>query len=258
MWVVAVRTLEGPEAPRIAAITAALGLTPYEARGRVQGPAPRVVATFGQRGPADRAAELLDAANLSPIVLGDEQIESDARRLFARSFSLTPSGVRFVRRDGQAFDVEGANITLLLRGTRIRRDQRTEVTTERKLSVGKAVLTGGLLLTSKKEKETVISTEVREGFLAVYADGAPDFLLGETTILYDGLGAAMGPTRAANFARLVTELRQRAVSAPYDERLLTRAGQAQVLGGVLSPEPFLDVAMTVLAASLRPVGFPYR
>lgn len=258
MWVVAVRKLDGPEAARIDALVTALGLSLYEARPRAMGPAPRVVATFGQQAAAQGAADLLEARGMQPIVLGDDQMESDRRRVFARSFVLTPDGVRFVMRDGRSIDVAGSDIGLLLRGTRIRRDEHVEVTTQRKLSVGKAVLTGGLLLTSEKKKETKISTEVREGFLSVYASGAPDVVLAETGILYEGLGAAMAPTRAANFARLVIELRQRAIGAVYDERLLTRAGQAQVLGGVLGPEPFLDVAITVLAASLRTADAPYR
>jgi hypothetical protein len=258
MWVVAVRKLDGPEPHRVAAIASALGLTPYEARARAQGPAPRVVGTFGQQAPAEVAAALLEAAGLQPIVFGDEQVESDRRRLSARTFVLGPSAARFVLRDGRSFDVAGTGITLLLRGTRIYRDERTEVTTQRKLSVGKAVLTGGLLLTSEKKKETTISTEVREGFLIVYAPGSPDVILGESSVLYDGLGPAMGPTRAANFLRLVTEMRNRASTAVYDERLLTRAGQAQVLGGVLGPEPFLDVAITVLSTALRTVETPYR
>ena len=258
MWVLAVRSLDPPEPQRVQAIATALGLTPYEARARAQGPAPRVVATFGQRPPADGAAEALDAAGLDPIVLGDDQIESDARRVFVRSFALAPGSVRFVSRDGRSFDVASADFTLLLRGTRIRRDSHVEVTTERRLSVGKAVLTGGLLMTSGKKKETTISTEVREGFLSLYATSTPDLLIGETTVLYEGLGPAMAPTRAANFMRLVAELRTLAAAAVYDERLLTRAGQAQVLGGVLGPEPFLDVATTVLAASLRAATAPYR
>jgi len=250
MFVVVVRRLEGAEQPRIEAMQAALGLTAYEARPRAMPPAPRVVATFGDLGTAETAAAILGGAEMSPLVLGDEQIESDARRAFPRSFVLEPDRIVFRLRDGRSIDVDAGSIRLLLRGTRIRREERTETTTERKLSVGKAVLTGGLLLTSQKKKDVVISTEAREGFLHVYAPGTPDLVIGETGLLYDGLGAAMAPTRTANFARLTAELRARAVRAVYDERLLTRAGQAQVLGGVLAPEPFLDVATTVLSASL--------
>jgi hypothetical protein len=251
MWVLAVRALEGPDAARIEALSSAIGITAYEARPRAFGLVPHVVATFGQRPAADRAAEILEDAGMQPLLLGEDEMESDAGRVVARSFVLGPSDVRIVLRDGRTFDCAGADIALLLRGTRIRQDQRTEVTTERKLSVGKAVLTGGILLTKNKKKETTVSTEVREGFVYLYGVGLPDIVISETAVLYDGLGPAMAPTRAANFARLVTELRARAVGALYDERMLTRAGQAQVLGGVLAPEPFFDVATTVLSLSLR-------
>ena len=250
MFVVAVRKLEGEPGPRIEALQAALGLTAYEARPRAMPPVPRVVGTFGEIGAAETAAAILGGADLSPLVLGPEQMESDAQRTFPRSFELGPDRVTFRMRDGRTIDVYGDAIRLLLRGTRIRREERIETTTERKLAVGKAVLTGGLLLTKQKKKDITVSTEARENFLHVYAAGQPILVLGESTVLYDGLGTAMAPTRAANFMRLTAEMRARAVTAVYDERLLTRAGQAQVLGGVLAPEPFLDVATTVLAASL--------
>jgi hypothetical protein len=221
------------------------------------GPAPRVVATFGQRAPAEQAAEALRKAGLDPVVVGGEQMESDRTRAFLRSFSFGPASVTFGLRDGRSVEVPTADIQLLLRGTRIRHETRTDVTTERRLSVGKAVLTGGLVMTSTRKKETAITTEEREGFLAVYAASAPDLIALETAVQYQGLGDAMQPTRSANFARLIAELRKRAPAAPYDERLITRAGQAQLLC-ILAPEPFLDVALTVLAATLRPTSLPYR
>jgi hypothetical protein len=49
----------------------------------------------------------------------------------------------------------------------------------------------------------------------------------------------------------VSRLRGRAIHAAYDERLNTRAGQLAVLGDVLTPEAHLDVAIELVAWTLR-------
>lgn len=70
-------------------------------------------------------------------------------------------------------------------------------------------------------------------------------------LTYESFGPRRQPSRAANFAVLVAELRRRCPAAVYDERLLTRAGQARVLGPALSPGEHRDVAITLLVRVLR-------
>jgi predicted house-cleaning NTP pyrophosphatase (Maf/HAM1 superfamily) len=115
MFVLAVRNLAGDEDKRVAALAAALGLPEYDAHLRAQGPAPRVVATYGAKAKAARAAEVLHAAGLDPIVLGKDQIESDAQRVLPRSFTLGSSDVRVRLRDGRTLQVDATAVTLLKR-----------------------------------------------------------------------------------------------------------------------------------------------
>ena len=97
--------------------------------------------------------------------------------------------------------------------------------------------------------------EEREGFLHLYARGMPPLAWREDRLQYRSLGKALLPSRHANFAQVVAELRRRCPAAAYDERLATRAGQAQLLGPTLSTDDHLDVAISVLAAALRkPAG----
>ena len=70
--------------------------------------------------------------------------------------------------------------------------------------------------------------------------------LRESALTYESFGPRRQPTRAANFAALLAELRRRCTAAVFDERLLTRAGQARVLGPALPPDEHLDVAVTLL------------
>ena len=66
-----------------------------------------------------------------------------------------------------------------------------------------------------------------------------------------GLGSALRPSRAANFTYLVAELRMQCPHTLYDERLLSRAGQAALLSPSLNPEEYLVVATALLAKVLR-------
>jgi hypothetical protein len=96
-------------------------------------------------------------------------------------------------------------------------------------------------------------TEVAEGagLLQVRAGSAPPVDLHEASLVYDGLGPALQVSRAANFVRLIEILRQRCPAAAHDERLNTRAFQAQVLGPGLSPEENFDVALALLVRARR-------
>ncbi len=76
----------------------------------------------------------------------------------------------------------------------------------------------------------------------------------ESELLYRSLGGVLHPSRAANFAQVVSEVRRRCPQAVYDERLASRPGQAQLLGPSLAPAQHLDVAISVLAGALRPAG----
>ncbi len=64
-------------------------------------------------------------------------------------------------------------------------------------------------------------------------------------VIFSNLGDAMQPSRAANFGWLVDQLRTRAAGAVYDERLMTRAGQKQVLGA-LDVESYTDLAVALV------------
>ncbi len=96
-----------------------------------------------------------------------------------------------------------------------------------------------------------VTNQDREGFFILYAGSNPPLEFRENGLLYESLGQLRKPSRAANFVFLVSELRSRCRAARYDERLLTRAGQAALLGSSLYPEKHLAVATALLAKVLR-------
>jgi hypothetical protein len=114
-----------------------------------------------------------------------------------------------------------------------------------------ALLTGGLKMTKTTEKTLESTTQTREGFFHLYAGEQQTLVFREGGLVYDSLGTALQLTRQANFSYLITELRRRSPGACCDDRLLTRAGQVQLLGPVLSPENHLDIATSLLAKLLE-------
>ncbi len=253
MHVVAIHNLRGNEDLLAHGLAATLGKTHYETRSRVRAPGggPSVVATFAEPEPAMRCAAELEARSFDTLVLDENAFESDARRFIVRSFELTDAALVAVDRFGGTLEVPYAAIDLLLRGTRSLIETETRTRKGRKFSVARLVLSGGLLMTAPTRTRQKITTEQRELFLHVYARDRPPLALRENGLLYQSLGAHLRPTRMANFAFLVDELRRRSTAALWDDRLTARSGQAQLLGTALSPDEYLDIAISLLARSLR-------
>lgn len=235
----------------------ALDKTVYETRARLSDPegGPAVVASYAQIEAAWACAGRLRVNGIPPILLTPEEVETDARRFVVRAFELGERGVTAVSRRGETAEVPYGEIDLLLRGVRV--DERTDVKTteERKFSAGRALLTGGLMLTKTTRKLEQVTTEDREDFFHLYSQGRTPLAFRARSINYQSLGRALQPSTSANFAFLLEELRRSLPRARYDERLTSSHGRARVLGPGLG-EGHLDVAVSLLARVLRAAGTP--
>jgi len=240
-----------PDESQIRRLAQILDLAPLEARRHLQPPGPRLGATCGDRARAQDLHRQLVQAGFSALLLAGEDVPDDGQRFPVRSFRLEPAALEVTARDGRSLTMPYGALRLVLRG--VARESRTQVETsvQRRLSLTKAVVTGGLLASSEKKVETKSTTEQREGFVHLYADGLPCLLLREGELLYQGLGPLLQPTRTANWATLLRELRRLAPAATVEERLTTTAGQSAILG-TLSPEHFLDVAAALLVQAAGP------
>ncbi len=161
--------------------------------------------------------------------------------------------LRLETHSGQLCAVEYGLIDLLLVATCGAQTQSAETVTERKFSLGKTLLAGGLPMTTKETRQVTISSDERDETLWLYANDRAIAIFARTALNYDGFGAAMQMTRELNFTRLKNELRRLAPQAGYDDRLLKRAGLVRLLGPSLSPETDLDLACEILARSLCPL-----
>lgn len=130
----------------------------------------------------------------------------------------------------------------------------TKTVTERKLSLGKTLLSGGIPMTTKVSHQEEVRSEERRKLLYLFARDERPVVFSQDGMAYDGLGPAMKPSRELNFAFLLSELRDRGVNSSWDERLLTRLGQIKLLGPAQNAGKTLDLCAAVLAACLLPQG----
>ena len=256
MLVLAIYNLRGNEALLARELAAVLQRTVYEASSRVRAPGggPSVIARYADPRAARDAAALLRTRGFDTLLLGEEEIEDDARRFVVRGFELRAEELT-VESNGATLAVRYQDVELLVRGIRFVLHELAAPPPTRKLSLMRAALSGGLMLTKPVRPPRQPPVEEREGFLHLYARGMPPLAWREGRLNYRSLGKALLPSRHANFAQVVAELREHCPAAAYDERLATRAGQAQLLGPTLSADDHLAVAISVLAAALRgPTG----
>jgi hypothetical protein len=253
MNVVAIHSLMEDKQSLGGKLAAALGVTVFEAlsRLRIPGNGPLVVAVFADPEPAERLVEKLRAGGFHATLLTADEISTEAGLSPVRRFRLASETLHVESLHGGSIDISYRGIQLILRGTRVVRSTSTETVKNRSFNLGRAVLSSGLMLTKTTKTVRETTNEVREGFFALYAADGTAVTFNERGLVYDSLGPARQPASAANFVYLVGELRRRCKDAFCDERLLTRAAQAALLGPRLSPETHLSVATCLLAKVLR-------
>lgn len=253
MHIVAIHDLNEDKETLTGALAAALGLTIYEAGARLRQPGrgPLTVAVFSEEAPAAGLLERLHATGFKASILTSGEIETEGRGLIVRRVSLGGTGLDFIVEKGDNGRIAFQEIDLILRGTAIVSGVTTETVKNTSVSLGSAVLSGGMKITKTTKSVREVTTEERQGFLNLYAGGRLPLVFRENALAYDGLGPALKPSRAANFIYLITELRRECPDALYDERLLNRAAQVSLLGPSLVPEKHLVVATALLQKVLR-------
>jgi len=215
-----VALVRAPGAPEEAARAFALasGLTLAEARMRLAPEPPAVLA----RVEADKAEALVGALRKvgAPSVALDASCPTDRDRLLVHRFSLTAVEVTFTSRPGDSFRFAWPEVMAILRGLRASRTEVERTEKSRSFSVGRAVMTGGLLLSRTSTKTVRSSSEETEQVLLVYLRDGRAASLAENELEFSSLGKGMQPSSTGNMGEVARRLRENAKTAFYDERLL--------------------------------------
>jgi len=253
MHIIAIHNLPQNKESLAATLAAALGATVYEALSRLKSPGkgPFVVGVFAAIGPAEELLKKLRAGGFEAVLLKEKEIETETVGFVVRKFRFSGDALIVESRKQESLVIDYSSVDLIIRGTSVAQSTVTETVKEKKFDPGMALLTSGLKMSKTTEKAIESTVQTREGFFYLYAGDQQTFIFREGGLAFDSLGIALQPTRQANFSYVIEELRRRSSEAIYDDRLLNRAGQVQLLGPSLSPEKHLNIATSLLAKVLR-------
>jgi len=249
MWL---QVIKVPSDPALAARAAAVTqLAAADLRHRLQGTLPRVLmlAADGER--LAQISERLEPLGFVTVVCDPRLAPTDAERVVARGLRLQRDACIAVDGTGAEHQCPWPALAVVQRGVRVSRQTTREKTVERKFDVTRAVLSSGLILTRKEEKEVVRTTEASEPFALLQRnDGEPDIILYERRIDYRFLGGDMQPSSRANLETAVRRLRAAAPAAVYDDRVARPGfvGGLPAFSGAADP---VDQGLFAVSLALR-------
>lgn len=149
-------------------------------------------------------------------------------------------------------------VLALVRATHDTSEEITTETKEKKLSLARAAVTGGLSFSKTTTKREHSLRGEREQVLYVFArSGSGHLLLREQRLRYAGLGERVGRTLLENFNATVELFRERACAARYDDRLVSQRRSESVVhstGGESARVATTNAGETDLAAHLIAVA----
>jgi len=230
--------------PRIAQLA---GLAPSEAARLLAGTFPRILL----RTVADPGILLTALAAEGFVAWASDpaQVPTDARRVIVRGLTWTADGFLAQDAQGAVHACPLAAIWLIQRGARTHSSTEVEKTTTRKLNLGMAVLSGGLIMTKKVTQTTERTTQAKEPFLLVQReDAAPDLMIYEHRMSYQCLGKEMGQGTLANLGLLTAKFKTLCPRAPLDDRV----GRPGFVAGLppLGVDP-VDLGLHLVAEARR-------
>lgn len=252
MYLVIAKNWQKDPAEVVQAIAETLGILVFEARQKITGGPPVTIANFSDRQPAEKISEQLAERTVETLIIDTVTARNKQQLFQASHFKLGAHTLQIESAEGEQLEIDYAKIELLLLATCSDGQIETmKTTTKRKFSMGKTLLAGGIPMTKKVKKTEITTSSDREKTLWLYSDKNEVAIFNLSKVNYAGLGEKRGLTRDLNFTHLKNELLRLAPHASYDERLLKRAGQVNLLGPSLDPETHLDLAFEILAQSLK-------
>jgi hypothetical protein len=221
VFVVALAELCGTVEDEVAPLAADMGATPYDARLLLAAGTPAIVKTTPDRSLALELLARLRARGHGAVACDAAAVVSSEDMVAMRRPRLGSDTVTLDDRPEEPLPY--ADVLALLPAMHQRRVESATQTRETKLSMSRAVMTGGLAFTKTVKTSTRQASEERDVVLYVFRkSGGTPWLLHERGTAWAGLGLPLAPSEGENFRLAVAALRERAPSAAYDDRLMTR------------------------------------
>jgi hypothetical protein len=250
MFVVAIYGWREETPEMVQALAGALGIIVFEARQRLIGGGPSVVASFADQQQARVVAEKVGRVGIKALIVDATAVRLRNYFFIVRHFKFEDRVLKIEAHNGQQETLPYAEMRLVLTGTSVVGISETKTIVEKKFSMGKTLLAGGIPMSKKVERQEEVFSEESEQILYLYAHDRPTAVFSLNGMNYDGFGAEMKLSRKLNFSHLISQLRLHAPGAAFDDRLLNRSSQVRLLGSVQGREAGLDLAAEILARCL--------
>ena len=250
MFVVAIYGWREETPEMVQALADALGIIVFEARQRLIGGGPSVVASFSDQQQARVIAEKMGRVGIKALIVDATAVRLRSCFFIVRRFKFEDRVLKIEAHNGQQDTLPYAEMGLIITGTSIVGVNETKTIVEKKFSMGKTLLAGGIPMTKTVKHQEKVSGEESEEILYLYAHDRPTAIFSLTGMNYDGFGAEMKLSRKLNFSHLISQLHLHAPDAAFDDRLLNRNNQVRLLGSVQGREAGLDLAAEILARCL--------
>ena len=233
-------------------ISETLGNTVFDAQQRLAAGSPSVLVKYGSYKDARELEKRLNQNGIPTLVVDAEEVQQRTGQLIVEHFEFRESSLYIETINRRKGEISFRDIDLLLPVTGTTVHSETKTYTERKFSIGKTLLTGGIPMSKKVEHQQNVETVKRSKTLFVYIKRLREpAVFRQNKLNFEDLGEAMKISREQNFFYLMSELHRLSPGVVYDDRLQRRIGQVRLLGPTLNPETNLDLAVEILARSLR-------
>jgi len=231
VFVVAVTDLHGhPVDAVLAPLAAELGSTAYEVRLTLNAGLPAVLLATTDAARASAVEAAVRRHGLAGFAFDRRTLTPSARMTALRDFGLGPDGVSPSASSAERLPY--ADLRAIVRASHRTTTETTAEVKTKKLDLGRAVMTGGLVTSRTTTKEVVSRTEDRQQVLYLFRFSGAPWILRERDARYQGLGKDLGPTSVANFTTTIRRLRELAPAALHDERLMTPRPVRGVADGI--------------------------
>jgi hypothetical protein len=234
VFVVALTELRGPLEDEAAALARDLACTVYDARMLLVPGTPAILRRTPDREPALDLLSRVRARGHGAVACDLTAVTSSDAMTSMRRFRLGEEAVTLD--DDPASRLPYDDVAALIPAVHRSRTDTQTVSRERKISIGRALMTSGLSMSKTVTKSSRDATEERENVLYVFrrSGGAPWFLREHGTA-WTGHGQPLARSEAENFRIAVAVLREKAAAAAFDDRLVARkAPERAALSGAAS------------------------
>lgn len=218
MFVVAMVDLRSTLEVEAAALSKDLGNIAYEARLALSGGMPALLLrTIHSEQARALVASIAARGNIAVMCNADEVVPS-TQMVALKKFRIDPEAL--VLESGETLPF--ASVGAILRATHRTQSETTSEVKKTAFSAGRALLSGGVMMTKTTTSSSRTASNEREQVLYLFRiDEQKPWILRESSANYTALGAQMGVSRFENFTRMLALLRAKIPAAVYDERLLT-------------------------------------